>query len=140
MELEYSRAIDFLIGVNLKQQLAFEEQAKYISKQQWAKEFATVRCDVGRQIGKTSYIKSRANYGDLIIVSKYNQKRDMLYPIPSADVITHADLDVPGYRWIGYPIPRYSRIYIDEPGKLNLDMVYDIFARDTRQLFIILGS
>jgi hypothetical protein len=135
VEIEYWRAIDFLINLNLKQQYTFAMQEQYVSKQQWAKEFATVRCDVGRQIGKTSYIKARANYGDLIIVGKYHLKKEMMHPIPSADVITHADLEVTGFVW-----PRYSRIYIDEPGKLNLDMVYDIFARDTRQLFIILGT
>lgn len=140
MEIEYWRAIDFLINLNLKQQYTFALQEQYVSKQQWAKEFATVRCDIGRRIGKTSYIKSRANYGDLIIVGKYHLKKEMMHPIPSADVITHADLEMPRYRWIGHSIPRYSRIYIDEPGNLNLDLVYDIFARDTRQLFIILGS
>lgn len=133
--MEFARAIDFLIALNVNRQCAFGTQESFISKKHWAKEFATVRCDIGRQIGKTSYIKSRASYGDLIIVGKIADKKEMMHPIPSANVITHADLDIVEFDW-----PRYHRIYIDDPGKLNLDLVYDIFARDTRQLFIILGS
>ena len=135
INMEFARAIDFLIALNVNRQCAFGAQESFISKKHWAKEYATVRCNIGRQIGKTSYIKSRASYGDLIIVGKYALKKEMMHPIPSANVITHADLDIVKFDW-----PRYHRIYIDEPGNLNLDLVYDIFARDTRQLFIILGS
>lgn len=135
MESDFARALDFLIGLNLQNQYRFSTQETFISKQQWCKEFATVRCDIGRQSGKTSYIKSRATIGDLVIISKYAQKKMFMHPIPSAHVITHSELEVTGAIW-----PRYCRIYIDEPGTLNLDLVYDIFARDNRQLFVILGT
>mgnify|MGYP001766650310 CR=1 FL=1 len=34
---------------------------------------------------------------------------------------------------------RYNKIYIDDPGRLDVDLVYQILARDTEQTFIILG-
>ncbi len=135
MTTEFARALDFLISLNLQNQMAFSTQETFISNKQWCKEFATIRCDIGRRCGKTHYIKSRANFGDLIITNKYNQKKMFMHPIPSAHVISQSELEMTGAIW-----PRYHRIYIDEPGKLNLDLVYDIFARDARQLFMILGS
>lgn len=127
--------MDSLVEENLINQMRFAHHAGLLSEKHWAREFATIRCDLGRQVGKTSWIRSKAKTGDLIIASTYVMKQSLIRSMPLADVITQEDLKRTDYSW-----PRYNRIFIDEPRKLDLNLAYDIFARDTKQLFIILGS
>lgn len=50
--MRFSDIMDFLVEENLINQMRFAHHADLLSEKHWAGEFATIRCDIGRQVGK----------------------------------------------------------------------------------------
>lgn len=69
--MKYDKLIDELIQLNISNRNRMKEYVKSVSAIMWASEFCTVSCDIGRGMGKTTYIRLHATLNDLIIV--YNQ-------------------------------------------------------------------
>lgn len=65
---------DQAIALNLLRQESLPQVKETFGKVGWLREFATVRLEVGRQIGKTTYIKNNAQYGDVVIHSNLTMK------------------------------------------------------------------
>ena len=102
-------------------------------------ELCTVSIDIGRQVGKTRYVKENATRDDLVIVTNQRIYDDYLKhfsevrkPLPYLLV------------WSGNYVekaffPRYSTIWIDDVPGLNKNILYETLARDEKQTFIFLG-
>lgn len=103
----------------------------------YLREFGTISLNVGRQIGKSHYIKTHASADDLIIV--YNMKSIDYYRDTPAKVLSSNQL-LPVR---GVPPTRYNKIYIDEPYLVSRNMplheIYHITAIDYNQTYILLG-
>ncbi|KIA81852.1 hypothetical protein QR66_02390 [Chromobacterium piscinae] len=106
-----------------------------------AKLTGTVRCDIGAQRGKTSYIRRSAGAGCLVIVPTRDIGRGCYGPSPAFDVCTVAEY-LDGYgREVGRP---YHTIFVEAP-----DLMPELFKGDVLwrmgvrvglvQTFIILG-
>ena len=135
----YSKLIDDLIEFNLNHREKYQGHKLCCSPVAYAMEFCTIRCDVGRQVGKTKYIKDRAGDGDLVIVANENMKHlfmnDMCgHPM----VMTPRDIHHGPSNDI-----RFSRIFIDEPRMvfkhISQDELYTILCHGGEQTFILLG-
>lgn len=112
----------------------------------FAREFCTVHLDVGRQVGKTTYIKERAVEGDVIISASMERKLNA-YRGARADVFAPYHLDNPHFLMSRRGRHRPSFIYVDEPDQVqrlcqgqSLRIVYDAFASgQLDQTFVLLG-
>lgn len=139
--MDFCQCVDDLVQLNIANRQKVTHLAEEFPIHAWVREFATVRCDIGRQTGKTSYIKSRATFNDMIIVRHQHLVRYFMDLPPLDDsgnlgpnVVSQSNFPS------GICYSRYNKIYIDEPGRLDMDLVYQILARDTKQTFIILGT
>ncbi|WP_158677682.1 hypothetical protein [Chromobacterium vaccinii] len=106
-----------------------------------AKLTGTVRCDIGTQRGKTSYIRRSAGAGCLVIVPTRDHGRFCYGRAPAFDVCTETEY-LDGYgREVGRP---YHTIFVEAP-----DMMPGLFKGDALwrmgvrvglvQTFVILG-
>lgn len=103
----------------------------------YLREFGTISLNVGRQVGKSHYIKTHATAADLIIV--YNMRSKDYYKDTTAKVLSATELtSTPGI-----PPVRYNKIYIDEPAfvqrTISLYELYFLTAYDYNQTYILLG-
>jgi MinD-like ATPase involved in chromosome partitioning or flagellar assembly len=73
--MKYDELIDGLIKTNIKNRNRMKEFVESVSALIWAFSFCTILCDIGRGVGKTTYIKSHATLNDLIIVCNKNIAR-----------------------------------------------------------------
>ena len=98
----------------------------------YAMELATVTANPNRRAGKTEYIKSRAQAGDLIVV---HDPTLICFYSDVAETVT----EFQSRRCV----ERYSRIYVDEPRLVfKNERVRDFYAslcKDADQTFIFLG-
>jgi hypothetical protein len=107
------------------------------------REFGTVHCNIGRDAGKTSYIKDRAKAGDLIVVVD-RKLRDIQYRSAPCLVVTAGDLSARYDQRLRASLGDFATVYIDEPAavfrKVDRDEVYYQLARSSDQTFVLLGE
>lgn len=137
---KFTESIDNLLKLNKSNRLKYKTETCNIDPIYYALEFCTVKCDIGRRVGKTKYIQQNAKKGDLVVVA--NERIKTLYKRVKFefDVLT-----------IDYIIKSRSRefqfknIYIDEPimvfrNRQSLDEFYIIMVQPKiEQTFIFLG-
>jgi len=76
---DYHNLIDGLIELNLNRRELFNKQPyTNMGLIEIAMSFCTIECNIGRQSGKTTYIKSKINNDTLIIVPNHNYKKHYL--------------------------------------------------------------
>lgn len=109
-----------------------------MSPEHYAREFKTVRVDVGRQIGKTSYLTRTAVDGDVILVGKASFVRPLT---SNLDVQVHVvSINVVDT----YPtsiLKMHHTVWVDDASRISqekLDMMYAAFASRAFQ-FVLLG-
>jgi len=134
----------------LDQLIALNQQHRYAvnpGKARWgyppidfAKMFCTVVVDLGRQIGKTEYIKQRADENSLVIVNTVQQGHAFYgqrtpFQVMSVDQLARG----------GATGRQFTTIYVDEPAHLIRKVGWQKFyalLTDARieQTFVILGD
>ena len=103
---------------------------------QYLKQFCTIHIDIGRGVGKTTYITENATTNDLVIVHSRNAGCDIfkkrtylggiLWGIDGMNEVTLCNVNF---------------VYVDEPSLLMIDLddVYHLFAVHN-PTFILLGK
>ena len=105
-------------------------------------EFCSVTIDVGRQSGKTSYIKSHTNINSVVI---YHRK----YNIENTNtpyILLHHDLKYPCHKFRGISMQHIDYVYIDEGSflgqaeRINLYEQIALCTNNKRDItFVFLG-
>jgi hypothetical protein len=131
---EFHSAITQLIALNKRFRPI--EQRLNLSVSNWAEEFCTIKCDIGRQSGKSSYINNVAEEGDLIVVMNQhlkNQLANTKCEIMTASGISRSHING----------KVYNTIFVDEPGfvfgLVERTKFYDYLAHNGEQTFVMLG-
>lgn len=163
---EFKHVLDRLLILSRYNRKSMIENGYYkeIPPYQFAKEFKTVKCNVGRRSGKSRYINERATPNDIIICHNEIVKRE-LYSTSNATVITSSLLknkieilwnrDKMKDQWIidkmGIALFLNKEIiYVDEPSLCARDLkpytvnewLYGTFddKNDMCQTFVLLGD
>lgn len=140
MDNKFNRLVDSLISYNkdLRDSLPHTHYTA-LSNVSFTREFCTIRCNVGRRVGKSSYIERRAGINDLVIVPNQNLKKSGL-----ATIITASEVKRIPKTYRGRIRPKYVNIYVDEPRMcadyLSIEEMYDILVCSKLQTFILLGE
>ena len=102
----------------------------------YAQEYCTVKCDVGRQIGKSTYIKTHADALSVVVVMNDRMKQNFFISNRKFDLRTPSDL-------LNNPQKEYETIYIDEPRfvfrSISVSTFYDLLSKSYNQTYIWLG-
>lgn len=128
--------IDVLILLNVSNRESTNEK-KLLPADVYLKQFCTVKCDIGREAGKTSYIKQRADEKSLVIVST-----NFAYNKVAFDVVTARQIK--NGRLCGKQ--PYAKIFIDNPSSvfklISEDDIYKEIAHNGfyDQIVIQLGA
>lgn len=113
-----------------------------LSPQQWAYEYGTINCNIGRQTGKTRFITENCTVNDVIIVPNHQMKKQYLQYNVHAKLMTAAEL----MREQTERIHRleFDTIYVDEPffvfNQIKPALFYDALVHGYGQTFIFLGT
>ena len=137
--MNYPELVDAAIAANLANRKAGTDIAEFMGIANYLREFATVRIDIGRAVGKTKYIIDHARPWDIIVVPN-RCTLDSCYRTSCCPVFvangSYAFDRLRGRRLA----PRI--IYVDEPGHIdqrNLRELYHTFAAHPDQTFVLLG-
>jgi hypothetical protein len=133
---KYQQLIDELFILNKIHRSRVKKEI--FSKQHYAKEFCTIKCDIGRQTGKTTYILNRSTKNDLIITHSYSAANRLIMERTQAKVTT---IDILMNDLIDNSNSKiYETIYIDEPtmSLKNIDIYY-FLVKNYEQTFVFLG-
>ncbi len=135
-----------LIKINKNQREKFKSNKLNYSAIEYAKEFCTIRLNIGRGVGKTNFINKYAEKGDLIIT--YNSKNSFLkknYELNlGSDVI-----GLCGEKDMCHKLSKknYINIFVEEPSIISSsypDFIEDLYTflvdPNIEQTFIILGE
>lgn len=109
----------------------------------FAREFCTVCVDVGRAVGKTTYIINNAEPWDLIIVHNEHMARHVECNQPMCCKVLTVDQMLHTNSWRGIGIAGFPRtIWIDDASRIaqrQIDKIYHTLATHPSQTFILLG-
>lgn len=137
---KFHELVDSLIALQLEHRALFQEQAeRALSSVQYALEFCTVKCDIGRSSGKTRYIKLRATERDVVVVATLERghaHKGATYAVYSVGQIKNSALR--GKK-------PYETIFIEDPTfifrVMEPENLYGAFVRrGTQQTFVQLGA
>lgn len=116
---------------------AFRQQLSWYA---WAEEYCTVHIDVGRQMGKTSYIIKHADTRDLVITATFNMKQYIQSATLNPTVLCVSEI----MRRAVQSLPLFEIIYIDEPayvfGLVKQRDLYQKLVKEQDQTFVLLGK
>jgi len=105
----------------------------------YMKEFGTVHINVGRQTGKTSFIKKFSESDDAVIVCNWSMARTFAWQNSSPTIICADSLS-------NFKNREFSTIWVDEPNlcfptRMALNCLYETFATlNPKQMFVLLGE
>lgn len=117
---DFFQAVDILININNKRKKDFEDMKKTISLLEWLENFSTVKIDIGRCVGKTTYISRRADLkSDIIVVPMRYSKR--FFPENIRPICLSID-ELP--RKIEQIRSKVSKVYVDEPSLIYKQLSY----------------
>ncbi len=123
----FYKLIDNLISLNQKRRRALDPSVKEsMTPAQYAISFATVKCDIGRMVGKTEYVKRRAAQGALVVVPTKREAK-VVYGDTGCDVLSAKQVR----HLAKNKTLTYSMIFIEEP-------TYTFAAVPVRNLYEIL--
>lgn len=140
---KFHAAINSLIRINKDIRKGRADIKEELPIEQWAENFCTVHCNIGRMVGKSEYIKSRAKSGDLVVVYNKDIREFIVSPNGiDCDVVTAAFLDNNKDSYLRAKI--YKNIFVDEPelvfSKIKKKKFYKKLASNLNQTFIFLGA
>ncbi len=137
----FHKQLDALIELNhkIRKSLSDDLGLNY-APADFAANFCTVRCDIGRMTGKSEYIRNRANSRSLVIAAGENQRMCDFGEV-GFDVFTALQI-VHGATKKKTP---YEMIYIDNPyfvfKRVPAEVIYSLLAVEgEHQTFVLLGE
>ncbi len=140
---ELHSMLDRIVKLNKERRRTVpNDMEKVIGEESYAREYCTIRFDIGRQCGKSEWIKRRATKDDLVIILKAAYKgffRDC-----KADVKSMHEVSRDRHTLIRGTM-KYKTVYIDEPmftcKKISFEEIlpFLINERLKEQTFILLG-
>lgn len=109
-----------------------------MSPESYAQQYKTVRVDVGRQIGKTTYMARTAVAGDIVVVGKASLAKMLTSNFDvQAHVLSINVIDQYPQQTLGM----HHTVWVDDASyisKEKLDMMYNMFGARASQ-FVLLG-
>ncbi|HBD93009.1 MAG TPA: hypothetical protein DC057_02425 [Spirochaetia bacterium] len=128
---DFFNVVDQLIELNKQNRNTTAK--KYLDEISYLKQYCTIIVDIGRNVGKTTYIRSRAKENDLIIVSS-------MFSIIGTK--SHQEIL---YNQTSFRNNGYETIYIDEPKRCFAELNFDEFLQrivnsKLEQTIICLGT
>ncbi len=141
MQTKFATLVDYMIAYNKEIRDSFPLSAYHeMSDIEFVEEFCTINCNVGRSVGKSTYIGRRAGINDLVIVPGHYAKRSGLATIMTASEVSRIPETCRGRP----SKPKYVNIYVDEPRLceqyLSRKHMYNILVCSKLQTFILLGT
>ncbi len=136
---EYFEILDRLIEINkLRRKEIGDNMRNMIGSLRYIDEYCTIKSDIGRQTGKSEYVRRRGNKNTLVIVTKAAYKAN--YKGFDGTVMSPMEIMNGGLRGI----ERFETIFIEEPSftlkKVSKDQLYNELVDNTKeQTFIWLG-
>ena len=131
----FHKLINDAVALNLSNR---PDPRRFMDSIRYAVDFCSVKIDLGRQTGKTSYIKKYASADDLWVVKNVRYKKDFARDT-LATVKTFEECEVRGGR-------RYNNIFVDEFSSMasSSDSRYGLYAalvneNVRNQVFLLLG-
>jgi len=126
--MEYKQTAFFDLvdcAIRLNKQNRKDETYYLLPIHHYYNEFCSIDINVGRQIGKSAYIKSHANINSLVYVyNKSNFEPSRIYEIG-----THRDLIFPNNRFRGRSFRHIDTVYIDEGSFISRVNRIDLFKQ-----------
>ena len=126
--------IKILLILNKKNRQRFPKNIYRV--EDYALEFCTVKCDIGRQTGKSEYIKTHADASSVVIVMNNRMKQNFSIPNRKFELRSPSDL-------LNNPQKEFKTIYIDEPTyvfkKISVSKLYSLLSKNYDQTYIWLG-
>ena len=135
---QYKKLINLMVKLNLKyRDLAKKES---LGKYNFAMEYATVKCDIGRQVGKTTYIKEQLEKNKNSIVVVNNRQLNSNFKTIKSQAITVnryssiKEFDIEN-------LDKIKTVYIDDASwNDKVELIYEIFTQDDiERTFVLLG-
>jgi len=111
----------------------------------YLKEYCTVKVDIGRQIGKSTYISNNFKDNDLIITINMSMSKDF---VRNFYTFYKYERNIVSYRTLLnkkdlYKLKTYDTIWVDEYSIINrqtdMSFIYDYLGKNENQTFIFLG-
>lgn len=133
--------VDEMVRINKRRRSVLPKHVpQSISPVQFAVEFCTIKCDVGRRTGKTEYVKQRADQYSLVIV--HNKQLTKGYP---ANIIVKSIGELTGQNSVRFGRIKPRTIYIEEPEMVfrtmpQHELYYRIMDGNYDQTFVLLGA
>lgn len=142
----FTNLLDHALAVNRDMRKAHVEHRQYLSATQYAREFCTVQLDIGRAVGKSTYIAQHAEPSDMVICSNYNSmwhfERITLGYRAKFELATLDNFRNPE-RFRGRRQSDLRRtIWIDDASyatERDLAIIYETLAGHPSQTFVLLG-
>ena len=137
----FFKMMDDLIAYHKKRRLDLAAHVvNSMSPVQYAMEFCTVRCDIGRRTGKTEYVKHRADEYSLVIVHREQCTKG--YP---DNVIVKNINELVGHNGVFFGKIKPRTIYIEEPQMVfrtipQHELYYRLVDEHYDQTFVLLGA
>ena len=128
-------AIRILIALNKKNRKRFNKNLYSVGD--YALEYCTIKCDIGRQTGKSEYIKRHADALSVVVVMNARVKQNFLIKNRKFSLRSPSDL-------LNNPHQKeYETIYIDEPSfvfkNISISKLYHLLSKSYNQTYIWLG-
>ena len=133
------KLIDLAVKINLKQRNSHKKEG--LGKYNFAMEYATIKVDLGRQTGKTTYILNQLNSNDDSIVVLNGRRlldNDFKTVKDKAIVVNRyncaKEIDIKN-------LAKVKTVYVDDATwNDKLELVYEFFTQDNvERTFVLLG-
>jgi len=136
---KYYLALDTLIELNIENQKEKARMKLELSSALWAETVCTVRCNIGRCTGATSYIMERAKPGDLIVThANWMSNNFRKFINPQCDISSAEELEKNSI------FKHYNTVWVDDPdlvfARIKPQKFYELLADSEGQVFVLLGS
>lgn len=136
--MNYPELVDAAIAANRANRTQHADAVRGLYLPQYLQEFATVRINIGRGVGKTKYTLDRVRPWDMVIVGN-KRMADQQYRHLKNLIVANGPWSLDRLRG-RHLVPR--TVYIDEPAMIaprELAELYLLLAGHPDQTFVLLG-
>jgi hypothetical protein len=133
--------IDPLIEYNKENQKTKSHMIVGIGTVAYAKEYQTVKIDLGRQIGKSWYIARTATSEDVIVCRQTHTYKTMEKRVKEINFLNSIEITIPSCIPLSQVETDYDTVWVDDAShfdKKELEIVYGRFATKCKQ-FVLIG-
>lgn len=110
---KFQQFVDGMIYLNKHNRSLYPDEVKHLGTVRYLRDMGTVDVNIGRAVGKTTYILESATENDLIICVNNTRKKDILHKTV-AKVMTYEDAAHAGFIRFSGLTNSYSTIYLDD--------------------------